>query len=116
MKPSELLTAAKAVIADPKHWTQNAFARDAAGNSACAANPGAVCFCALGAMDRAASNSLHLTNWSVKADAELHLRHAAVSIRRDYGPAGINDDTDHPTVMKMFDTAIELAKRVEGTV
>ena len=29
MKPSELLTKAKAVIADPKHWTQGGYAQDA---------------------------------------------------------------------------------------
>ena len=29
MKPSELLIKAKAVIADPKHWTQGWYAQDA---------------------------------------------------------------------------------------
>ena len=31
MKPSELLIKAKAVIADPKHWTQDVYAKDAKG-------------------------------------------------------------------------------------
>ena len=31
MKPSELLTKAKAVIADPKHWAQGQYAKDAKG-------------------------------------------------------------------------------------
>ena len=33
MKPSELLTKAKAVIADPKHWAQGWYAKDAEGQS-----------------------------------------------------------------------------------
>lgn len=32
MKPSELLVKAKAVIADPKHWTQGWYAKTAKGN------------------------------------------------------------------------------------
>jgi hypothetical protein len=57
MKASKILKKAKALIADPKHWTTEAFARTARGDSVSASHPKAVCFCAVGAINRAAANT-----------------------------------------------------------
>lgn len=124
MKPSELLVAAKALIADPKHWVQFRNAAGANNETVSSMSDQAVCFCSFGAVDQAAwraNDRKPITNYNIGTvggvyyDAEKLLRKSSQDLR-SVGPATLNDSTDHPTVMKMFERAIELAKRVEGTV
>lgn len=53
----ETLRAARELIAKPGGWTQEFFARNASGERTNKFGPDAVCFCAYGAIDRAAGHS-----------------------------------------------------------
>ena len=106
MKPSELLTKAKAVIADPKHWTQDVYAKDAKGYSTGPAEPNAVCWCSIGAIEKVAHEE---GTYSTRFSATRYL----VVVSDKYGYSGItdfNDNSSHEAVMKAWDKAIKLAK------
>ena len=109
MKPSELLIKAKAVIADPKHWTQGSYAKVAEGRNVGPAKPDAVCWCSIGAIDKVAHEE---STYAARFAATRYL--AVVSDK--YGSSGIpdfNDNSSHETVMKAWDKAIKLAKEDE---
>lgn len=46
----EVLVAARALIADPKHWAKHSFALNKRGKPVSATSHSATCFCALGAV------------------------------------------------------------------
>lgn len=49
--PLKLVTDARDILADPAHWTQGCFARNAEGHAGLAPNdPNAVCYCSFGAI------------------------------------------------------------------
>ncbi len=109
MKPSELLVKAKAVIADPKHWTQGWYAKDAKGYSTGPSTSKAVCWCSIGAIDKVAHEE---STYAARFAATRYL--AVVSDK--YGYSGItdfNDNSSHKVVMKAWDKAIKLAKEDE---
>ena len=109
MKPSELLTKAKAVIADPKHWAQGWYAKDADGEDVEVDALHAVCWCSLGALKKVAHEEN--TNGACFAAAG----YLAV-VSDEYGYSGVtdfNDNSSHEAVMKAWDEAIELAKEDE---
>ena len=108
MKPSELLTKAKALIADPKHWTQGWYARNAEGQVVGPNAPHAVCWCSIGAIDKAAYEE---TTYSTNLAATRYL--AEVSEECGYNIFEFNDNSSHETVMKAWDKAIKLAKEDE---
>ena len=56
LKAIETLTLATTYIATPEQWIQGAMAEDAVGNPVNYEGSSAVCFCVLGAMNRAGSN------------------------------------------------------------
>ncbi|MGI9449346.1 MAG: DUF6197 family protein [Geminicoccaceae bacterium] len=106
MTPREILIAAKAKIEDPERWCQGWFARDIAGHPIGSRNPGACKWCSLGAIR---------VVWGPLSYESKVLQTLAVAAL-DQGfqlPEDLNDNTDHPTVMKMFDRAIELAGEAE---
>lgn len=99
MTKSEYLQA-RALIADPRNWTQGMAARGQDGTQVFFFEPTAVQFCAVGACRRA-------TNDPCVEFEELD------SAAQDlgYGEAYLlNDRTDHATVLRMFDLAIEMAE------
>ena len=110
MKPSELLIKAKAVIADPKHWTQGWYAHNADGFDVESCNPEAVCWCSVGAIDKV----VHEEGVSdTRFKATLYLAEMA----GEFGCSSIpdlNDHSSHETVMKAWDRAIKLAKEDEN--
>lgn len=96
MKASETLIRAKAVIKDPKNWTQGTFARNSLGEAAGAISSSAVCFCSLGALKR--------IEWSSSFHLQLRLNEAACGSIVDY-----NDTHTHEQVMEVWDKAIAKA-------
>ena len=109
MKPSELLIKAKAVIADPKHWTQCWYAKDAEGKSVGPCKPDAVCWCSVGAIDKVAHEE---STYAARFAATRYLSDVAA----ECGYIGIpdfNDSSSHEAVMKAWDRAIKLAKEDE---
>lgn len=57
MKTSKVLLKAMDIIATPDKWTKGCFARDINQDSTSADYPDAVCWCALGAIQKATKNS-----------------------------------------------------------
>ena len=106
MKPSELLTKAKALIADPKHWTQGWYAHNADGFDVGSCKPEAVCWCSVGAIEKV-THEEGVTDTRFKATQYL----AQVSAKCGYsGIPDFNDNSSHKMVMKAWDMAIKLAK------
>ena len=109
MKPSELLIKAKTVIADPKHWMQGWYAKNAEGKSVGPCNPDAVCWCSLGALHAVAHEE---NTYNTRLTAAGYL--ARVSAECGYSDVpDFNDNSSHETVMKAWDKAIKLAKEDE---
>ena len=106
MKPSELLIKAQAVIADPRRWTQDVYAKDAEGQVTKTLSPDAACWCSLGALEKVAHEE---NTYITRLTAAGYL--AVVSDKYGYsGITDLNDNLSHETVMKAWDKAIKLAK------
>jgi hypothetical protein len=121
---SEILIGAKAIIADPAHWTTFAHARDAAGEPVTLDAPNATCFCLDGALAKAAGVHVDAFGHWVRDDryhqASEYLRGITQSAngQRSYvsvndGSAYVNDETGHPGVLALLDLGIEKAKQAE---
>jgi hypothetical protein len=100
----EVLTDARALISDPKHWAQGWFARDMLGGAVDARSPSAECFCALGALGRAMGRHfMDVTG------------HPAVEILRSVLPiqdiSRFNDTHSHGEILDAFDRAIDAARK-----
>ena len=98
MSVKQELIKAKALIADPKNWTQSCLARNA-GDMFVNVNDQIACkFCALGALRKAGTHE----------DAYMKLADAAFKAGFS-GIAALNDFGLHEDVMEIFDKAIEEA-------
>lgn len=106
MKTSEMLEKAKAIIADPSHWTQGWFAKDAAGNDTFSLRSEAVCWCSMGALNKAGFGPWGECFAPVFEVALMEAGHTQ-------GMASYNDTHTHEEVMKVWDRAIQLAKEDE---
>ncbi|WP_316207449.1 hypothetical protein [Bradyrhizobium sp. SZCCHNR3118] len=126
-KTSEILTEARAIIADPAQWTQEALARDKDGNMVAFSDPAAVCFCAAGAIGKASGAVIDdRGDWdsSDYTTASLYLAKAAFRLADTSAYTGINDGTikltdhrdlsAHESILLVLDNAIGLAKFMEG--
>ena len=100
MKTSKVLLKAMDVIATPDKWTKNAFAKDSDGTPVKGHSPDAVCWCSLGALQKATQKTGHTFY------AEEFLIEAAGK-----QVASFNDSilTTHDKVMEKFMTAAFLA-------
>lgn len=108
MTPVEILTKARALIEKPENWTQYVYARDIYGNPIVALEKEAACFCSYGAVDRVAgSEEIAATALGPLGDAAWAVGKMSVSM--------VNDRSDHPTVLRMFDLAISKAQASEVT-
>jgi hypothetical protein len=103
MTPVEILRAAKAKIERPENWCQFAIARDITGRAVSWDDLSACRWCASGAV-RAAAGEESCTAHSI-------LNVVAGEINPTWVISDVNDDRDHPTVLRMFDRAIELAEQ-----
>jgi hypothetical protein len=107
MSAREQLIAARALIADPAKWTQGWFAKTAKGQRVGPEEDKAVCWCVMGALKVTSPAGVY---HPIHAPAYPFLSRAAESVKGSFGsPAWVNDTTDHATVLRMFDLAIELA-------
>ncbi|MGX7706345.1 DUF6197 family protein [Methylobacterium sp. Gmos1] len=113
MSAVEILREARALIADKSRWTQKAFARDNAGRYTDENSNEAICFCAAGAVLRAASRGPS----SYENDAFEVLSAASYDLFREDSVLVVNDglpDRDaseaHDDVLKVFDLAIRKAE------
>lgn len=96
------LEAAKALIADPTNWCQGTMAMSRHRWPIGISDPQASAWCSEGAIVRitgAVSEKGNLWRFLRSASHELGY----------FAPFELNDNTNHATVMRMFDRAIELA-------
>ena len=99
MKTLEILKVARALIEKPENWTQGTNARGKSGNPVICTGNAAVCWCAHGAITRAAKGV-----WYGEADRAL-TRQCPPNVGYIY----FNDTPGrtHPEVLALFDKAIE---------
>lgn len=98
----QVLKEARALIEDPKHWTTGVEARDKNGNAVPVFNPEACQFCALGAVNRAAS-----VHPGQILDAITALLTTVSNIFPGYdGTPDVNDQLGHAAVLTLFDETI----------
>ncbi|WP_316196633.1 hypothetical protein [Bradyrhizobium sp. SZCCHNS3053] len=116
-KTSEILTVARALIADPDHWTKWSHARDNTGQGVPPLDPRAVCFCADGALMRAAGT----VSGQAYMDASLEMVHACRDLTGSGDYVTVNDGSaryagllPHQAILASFDRAIERAKLLEA--
>jgi len=96
----DVLVEARSLIECPRWWTRDDLARDCNGVRVNPSGPRAYCWCALGAIVRAAGPGLS------------QRRAAALLFRRviDGDIVTFNDASNHAEVLAKFDEAIALAK------
>lgn len=116
MTAVEILRDARELIAEPTRWTTDRLARvttDPESNDfhdayPDANDPHAVCWCALGALCKAAGlGSWHDLKQSSVAYAAFGLLDAEARGRGFNAPADLNDALGHQAVLEMFDAAIK---------
>lgn len=117
MKNSEILINARKVIEKPENWTKRVLATDSTGKKVYPLSEKAVCFCSIGAVERASGFNYRKIGSIYNNDCVELLNRAVVKLKlHSYGHMWLfNDrpDTKHEDVLKVFDEAIELAKEIE---
>lgn len=101
-KASTVLKRARALISDPKGWTQGASARNKYGKMVDPESPKATRFCALGSVVRSSST----TDEEKSALRALYAVCPVVVAMNDFGKRS----DAHANIMKVFGVAIERAK------
>ena len=104
MDTVRILKEARALISDEKNWTQDSFARNSAGEKVEPANERAVCFCAIGALAKAACLAPELD-----LPAENFIQDEAYMLGWINVPE-FNDNHTHSEVLALFDRAIARAE------
>ena len=103
LTPLELLTQARALLADPEHWTKGAYARGTKGEPMSPTDNSAVCFCSVGAILRVAGHD--------EDGAYHHLQRVCIR-ETSLSLVTMNDTRSHPEVLAVWDIAIkELAEQ-----
>lgn len=106
----EILTAARELITDPAHWTQEVYAKNAKGRQVSPLSRSAVCFCSVGALDRIVSRRSK-SDWGVEAFNAL----VNELVKKGHqGIAGFNDTHTHAEVLALFDAAIAAEREKAG--
>lgn len=114
MPLNQTLVAARALIADPTHWTTGTCARDEDGIPESHTAKEAVCWCAMGAIFKAIRETdpdgtrgpLENACFTALDDAVLELWPEDPS-----NIVGVNDKRGHTAVLQAFDRAIENCPR-----
>lgn len=117
MTDLQVLEKARALIADPRHWTQGAYARDKWSREVHVEDGRAVKFCAMGAYWRCATQLRQwgACQWLRLAGSDfgaLTLANDGVMNEWDDAP-DLTRKQAHAAVLAIYDKAIELA-RAEG--
>lgn len=109
MNTQELLIKAKAIIADPAHWTQGTYAKTDKGLRTDTVASDATCFCSIGACYKVTGTSLH--DDEQVAQERISGAWTLLDKAADMygGIVQVNDHYSHDLVLTMFDEAIRLA-------
>ena len=105
-----VLVAARALLTPPAAWTRVAFARNEAGNSTISGDPSAVCWCAVGAVNRAARTQFGVCGLQAMTAVDaLATALGALVADTSGGVAAYNDapERTHEEILELFDKAID---------
>lgn len=105
----EILQASRARIADPAHWTQHAYARDAAGKQVGYISNIAVCWCAHGSLLAESWKEVTIRNLRADLEASEALNEVARTLFDNASLAMVNDNIGHAAVLRIYDLAIQEA-------
>ena len=97
-----ILIGARELISDKTNWVRKVYALDNLGREVTPTNENACKWCSYGAIYKIAGG--------VDYPARHKLRQASSILYGDT-PVGVNDYQSHADVIKMFDKAIELARK-----
>jgi hypothetical protein len=96
----DILKRARSLIEKPERWTQGAAARKECGDTCNAADIRAVCFCALGAIERALADVGVVGDVARRTRAMIGPTHGSVVMWNDA------PERTHAEVLASFDAAI----------
>lgn len=117
VKNSDVLTAARRLISDPKNWTTGELARDQDGKVVRPDSPFACSWCALGARDRAAKVFEGALKYHFYGALDLAAAKVNPSVENNSNLrpiAALNDKFGgHAEVLRAYDIAIEAEKARE---
>jgi len=100
----QVLIKARALIADPDHWTRSVLARNAEGHSVHWCDPSATRWCAVGAIYRTAYELVGNEKEATRLGEEVARRVAPIWFCRSL--MTINDIRGHASVLAKFDRAL----------
>lgn len=99
MTTKQILIKARELLSEESRWTKGSFARQADKVGTGANNPLAVCWCALGAIDKVIGDDYTNTDATKSLESAANvLGYASVN--------ALNDRASHSKVLEMFDNAI----------
>lgn len=104
MNTLEILTKAKALIANPANWSKGTYARDGQGRHTQVLAEDAVCFCTAGAVLRATGQE------AIYGEALQALTKLDLQVRNSVETFNDLKTTRHADIMRMFDKAIAAEK------
>jgi hypothetical protein len=99
----QIIARALEIVSDETKWTRGSMARLADSKPCGCRNPRAVCFCAVGALNRAAGEVLAVNAFHHAVEAERHVLAANRELR---DLPTINDLDGRETVIEMFKAAL----------
>lgn len=129
---TQLLIKSRQRIVDPRRWSRGAYARDAKANPVNVMDPAAVCWCAVGSLERECNNPTptwdpvpgvklkpnplyHAAHALLEQGAALAIRagaggYATAEQKKTHSITAVNDGSGHAQVLVMYNKAIGLAK------
>ncbi|WP_320196249.1 DUF6197 family protein [Agrobacterium rosae] len=112
MDTVQILKDARALIADENNWTQECYARDVQGEMTLPNNADAVCFCAIGSIQKVGefpvSRRLPLDITELFVGADFEERESSYEVETFV--TAFNDTHKHAEVLALFDRAIARAE------
>ena len=101
---NQVLVNARALIADPAHWTRSALARNAAGHPIHWCDTSAAAWCALGAIFRSAYELVGNKEEATRIGKEVAKGIAPIWLGRSL--MTMNDVLGHAAILARFDKAL----------
>ena len=110
-----LLTEAKALISDKKHWCKSSAARDINGKKIDVLSANAVCFCSYGAITRVTTRRKGFDqafSYNVSVEATHILNDASYTLHnRHFVTYNDTQSTTHEDIMSVWDLAIKKSRQ-----
>jgi hypothetical protein len=110
---AQLLRDARERIATPERWTRGTYARTAAGNGCASYSPRAVCWCAIGTLERSSPGGGRTIDWNDDSPLSRAMGYLLEAIGQQKLHQW-NDGRSHAEILAGFDRAIALAEGQEA--